>query len=97
MPDPPLYDLLGKKPPEGHYAPRPKRGHECVLDAGKPAPRVLQVDRRRRTWTAVERARVRDATGGRCATCDEELSAFEVDHVRPLSEGGKDEPANLQA
>ena len=33
---------------------------------------------------------------GRCAYCQEELDAFHVDHIVPLSKGGDNGPRNLQ-
>jgi hypothetical protein len=59
--------------------------------------RLFLAKQRRRTWSVEERARVREAAGGDCAICGAALEAFEVDHIKPLSKGGADEPKNLQA
>ena len=46
-----------------------------------------------------ERAAILHAQGGKCSTCDAVLleGAFEIDHIRALSDGGDDTPGNCRA
>jgi 5-methylcytosine-specific restriction endonuclease McrA len=50
------------------------------------------------SFTKQERENIKQIQCGLCALCKEELNEkFEIDHIRPLSNGGTNEKENLQA
>jgi 5-methylcytosine-specific restriction protein A len=59
--------------------------------------RVLLMKQPRRRRTPEEREAIAASQEGLCAMCSEKLERFELDHIRPLSDGGSDEANNLQA
>ncbi len=54
---------------------------------------------KRRSLTALARAKVFLELGGKCARCDRKIARgepYHIDHVKPLSMGGADEAENFQ-
>ncbi len=61
--------------------------------------RILFSRANRKTWTPAERASILATSRQKCSVCAEDLEegAYHIDHIRALSDGGKDELANCQA
>ena len=53
----------------------------------------------RRNWTALRRAKVFEAHGGRCHLCGERIDGtrepWELEHIIPLALGGEDDERNV--
>jgi 5-methylcytosine-specific restriction endonuclease McrA len=79
--------------------------NECVLEyKGESMPLVVHrmlytiLVRRRRAVSQEDRDAIRQRQGDRCNACDRAMRANrgEVDHIKPLSEGGENDSDNLQ-